>query len=154
MNAPEQPSIVPDPPPNIISQPSNASDPPPNITSQPSNTSNPARDIATQPGKATGSGPEPGLIKLKHLSRVLNVPARWRILRELARGEALPVKELAVRARCPAASASKHMAVLRKAGLVTIGYGRLYKLSAGVQPEPGGRRLDLGHCVLKLDTAW
>jgi hypothetical protein len=126
MNAPEQPSI--------------ASNPPPNITSG--------------PGKASAPAPEPGLIKLKHLSRVLNVPARWRILRELARGEALPVKELAVRARCPAASASKHMALLKKAGLVVVGYGRLYKLAPDVQPEPGGQRLDLGHCVLKLDTAW
>jgi hypothetical protein len=44
------------------------------------------------------------------------------------------------------------MAVLRKAGLVTTGYGRLYKLAAHLQPEANGSRLDLGHCVLKLDA--
>jgi DNA-binding transcriptional ArsR family regulator len=103
---------------------------------------------------ASGAAAGPGLIKIRHLSRVLNGQARWRILRELAKGEALPVKELALRAGCPAASASKHMLLLKKAGVVTVGYGRLYKLSPHLQPEPGCPRLDLGHCILKLDTKW
>lgn len=85
---------------------------------------------------------------------MLHVPARWHILRELAKGEALPVNELARRAKCPAATVSKHMALLKKAGVVQVGYGRLYKLTPGFQPEPGGQRLDLGHCVLKLDSGW
>ena len=125
----------------------NTSEAAPNVVNSPPN-------ITSQPGGASAAGAAPELIKLKHLARLLNVPARWRILRELAKGEALPVKELAVRARCPAASVSKHMALMKKAGVVVVGYGRLYKLAPGVQPDAEGRRLDLGHCVLKLDTTW
>ena len=118
---------------------------------------NPAESLVdTQLPLASPAVPasEPDLIKLKHLSRLLNVPARWRILRELAKGEPLPVHELARRVRCPAASVSKHMALLKQAGMVQIGFGRLYKLSPTVPLEPGGQRLDLGHCILKLDTKW
>ena len=90
--------------------------------------------------------------KLRHLATVLHDPVRWRILKELAKGEALPVWVLAGLARSTAPKVSKHMAVLRKAGLVTTGYGRLYKLAAHLQPEANDSRLDLGHCVLKLDA--
>jgi DNA-binding transcriptional ArsR family regulator len=117
-----------------------------------------APETASNPTGASpnpsSAAPVPEMMKVKHLSRVLNGIARWRILRELAKGEALPVKELALRAGCPAASASKHMLVLKKAGVVTVGYGRLYKLSPHLQPEPGCLRLDLGHCIIKLDTKW
>jgi len=125
----------------------NASDP---IGNSPETSANPA----SAAGDAAGAVTKAESIKLKHLARLLNVTARWRILRELAKGEALPVNVLAVRVRCPAASVSKHMALLKKAGVVTIGYGRLYKLSPAVQPQPGSPRLDLGHCVIKLDTEW
>jgi DNA-binding transcriptional ArsR family regulator len=88
------------------------------------------------------------------LATILHDPVRWRILKELAKGEALPVIELAMRARTKATKVSKHMAVLRKAGLVTTIYGRLYKLSPVLQPDLAAQRLDLGHCVLKLDTEY
>lgn len=93
-------------------------------------------------------------LKLKHLATVLHDPVRWRILKELAKGEALPVWVLAGRARSTPPKVSKHMAVLRKAGVVTVGYGRLYKLAPDFKPEANGTRLDLGHCVLKLDAAF
>jgi DNA-binding transcriptional ArsR family regulator len=116
----------------------------------PETTSNPPSASPNPPGAPS----EREMMKVKHLSRVLNGLPRWRILRELAKGEALPVKELALRAGCPPASASKHMLLLKKAGVVTVGYGRLYKLSPQLQPEPGCQRLDLGHCIIKLDTPW
>jgi DNA-binding transcriptional ArsR family regulator len=132
-----------------------------NISSEPTGTTNPlptASNVSTgtsgRPENPSAPAAEPARIKLRHLGRVLHEPARWRILRELARGEALPVKELAARVRCPAASVSKHMALLRKAGMVKTGYGRLYKLSALMQVSPDGRTLDACHCVLKLDTDW
>ncbi len=124
-------------------------------TSEPTaNTSELSADPASPAGEAAGTATTTELIKLKHLARLLNVPARWRILRELAKGEPLPVSELSLRVRCPAASVSKHMALLKKAGAVIVGYGRCYKLSPAVQPQPGSPRLDLGHCVIKLDTEW
>ena len=64
------------------------------------------------------------------------------------------MKELATRSRSPVASVSKHMALLKKAGVVKVGYGRLYKLAPHLQPPPGATRLDLGHCILKLDSEW
>ncbi len=111
-------------------------------------------NTSDSPPNTSEAVPEPEFIKIRQLSRVLNGQARWRILRELAKGEALPVKVLAAVAGCPPASASKHMLLLKKAGVVQSGYGRLYKLTPRFQPEPGGTRLDLGHCVLKLDTKW
>ncbi len=104
------------------------------------------------PALAEGPALPPVAIKLKHLSRLLHVPARWQILRELARGEPLPVHELARRAKCPAPAVSKHMALLKKAGVVQVGFGRLYKLTPACQPTPDGRWLDLGHCLLKLEA--
>jgi len=92
------------------------------------------------------------LLKPKLVATILHDPIRWRILRELCKGEALPVIELAIRARTRPTKVSKHMAVLRKAGLVTTHYGRLYRLAPVLTPDLAGQRLDLGHCVLKLDT--
>jgi DNA-binding transcriptional ArsR family regulator len=104
--------------------------------------------------KTSAPAPTSSAVKLKHLASVLHQPVRWRILKELAKGEALPVWVLAGLARSTPPKVSKHMAVLRKAGLVTVGYGRLYKLSPNLKPEADGTRLDLGHCVLKLDAEY
>jgi hypothetical protein len=125
-----------------------------NTPDSPTNTDQPAAIVVNPSPSAPEAAAEPEPIKVKHLSRLLNGLARWRILRELAKGEALPVKVLAVVAGCPPASASKHMLLLKKAGVVKVGYGRLYKLSPHLQPEPGSQRLDLGHCIIKLDTKW
>lgn len=118
------------------------------------NTSEALANTPPAPPTTSTAAPEPEMMKLKHLSRLLHVPARWRILRELAKGEALPVTELARRVNCAAPTVSKHMALLKQAGVVKTGYGRLYRLTPGIQPEPGGQRLDLGHCILKLDSGW
>lgn len=91
-----------------------------------------------------------GFPTLPNLARVLGDKARWIILRELARGEALPVKELARRTACTPAMTSKHMLALRKAGMVVVGYGRLYHLAPALRPAPGATTLDLGHCLLKI----
>ena len=113
-----------------------------------------AANPSPAPTTAGEPAPVPDGIQHRHVSRAVHVPARWRILRELAKGEPLPVNELSRRVRCPAASVSKHMAILKLAGVVKVGYGRLYKLSPGVQAQPGAQRLDLGHCILKLDSGW
>lgn len=139
---------------NVSNEPVNAPGQTAGVATESANASSLPSNAAGQAEKAVAPAAEAAKIKLKHLGRVLHEPARWRILRELARGEALPVKELAARVRCPAASVSKHMARLRMAGMVKISYGGLYKLSALAQVSPDGRRLDVGHCVLKLDGEW
>jgi hypothetical protein len=48
---------------------------------------------------------------------------------------------------------SKHLAVLRKAGAVVQGRGRLYQIPPPHLPAPGERIVDFGHCLLRLDAA-
>ncbi len=42
------------------------------------------------------------------------------------------------------------LTVLRAAGLVVTGYGRLYSLAPAHRPAPGAATLDLGPCLIKL----
>jgi hypothetical protein len=48
---------------------------------------------------------------------------------------------------------SKHLAVLRKAGAVVQGRGRLYQIPPQHLPSPGERVVDFGHCLLRPDVA-
>ena len=88
---------------------------------------------------------------LAKLCSVLGEMTRWKILRELAKGEPLPVKELAARTGRSSDVVQKHVTMLKEAKIVVQGYGRLYKLAPGIQPTPGTTELDLGHCVIRLD---
>jgi DNA-binding transcriptional ArsR family regulator len=93
-------------------------------------------------------------VSLPGLSRVLGDPSRWAILRELGKGEPLPVNLIARRIGISEDSTSKHMAVIRKAGLAQAGLGRLYTLAPAYRPAPGATHIDFGHCLLRLsDTA-
>ena len=84
------------------------------------------------------------------LLRAVSDPMRWRILAELSAGEPLMVLEIAERLGRSADLVSKHLAVLRAAGMVETGRGRLYQIAKPYQPAPGERVLDFGHCVLRL----
>ena len=75
---------------------------------------------------------------------------RWAILRELATGDALMVVEIAQKIGKPATLISKHLAVLRNAGMVAIKQ-RLHYIPPQYLPEPGKRVVDFGHCLLRLD---
>lgn len=97
--------------------------------------------------KKDGAAPGKSL-SLSAVATLLGTPGRWHILRELAKGEALPVGEIAKRAKMSADSASKHMAYLRKIGLARRIYGRLYTLAPAYRPAPGSTALDLGHCII------
>jgi DNA-binding transcriptional ArsR family regulator len=90
------------------------------------------------------------LIPLNKLARVLADPKRWKILQELAKGEALPIKEIANRIGRKPDMTSKHMAVIRDAGLVVTGYGHLYLLAPAFRPPAGATSIDLGHCSIHL----
>lgn len=104
-----------------------------------------------QPSPAPALPLPPPVLALEVIARLLSVPARWTILRELARGEVLPVSEIAARARVEASVASRHMATLKEMGLAEQIYGRLYRLSSNLHPDPATGLLDLGHCLLRLD---
>jgi DNA-binding transcriptional ArsR family regulator len=82
--------------------------------------------------------------------KAIGDPLRLRILRELASGDRLMVVEIAGRLRVSANLVSKHLAVLRRVGLVDI-LQRLYFLPRPFIVDGERRMLDLGFCVLKLD---
>ncbi|HEY5232266.1 MAG TPA: helix-turn-helix domain-containing protein [Verrucomicrobiae bacterium] len=90
---------------------------------------------------------------LKLLAGALGNPTRWRMLKELSLGEPRTVGELATAAGCIYDNAGRHLAVLRKAGLVAQGRGRLYQILNQYLPAPGERTVDFGHCLLRLDAA-
>lgn len=72
------------------------------------------------------------------------------ILRELCKGQALPVGELARRLGCTANAMSKQMAQVETTGLAVQTYGRLYVMAPHLLPPAGATVLDLGQLVLKL----
>ena len=90
---------------------------------------------------------------LNRLSRALGSPVRWRMLTELSHGEARSVGELATAGGCHYDNAGRHLAVLRQAGLVEQGRGRLYSIPRQYLPATGASVVDFGHCLLRRDVA-
>lgn len=74
---------------------------------------------------------------------------RWCVLKELAKGEPLPVCELARRLRMSESAMSKQMAVMRRSGLAVNRYGS-YQFPNGVL-SADGKTADYGCIVLRLD---
>jgi DNA-binding transcriptional ArsR family regulator len=99
------------------------------------------------------SAPVQPLPSLDRLADALAHPARWKILKELSGGEPRMVRELAKIAGCSPDMTSKHLAVLRKAGAVVQGRGRLYQIPSQHLTAPGEHVVDFGHCLLRLDAA-
>lgn len=77
---------------------------------------------------------------------------RWKMLKELSGGEARTIDEMARVAGCSYDNGAKHLAVLRRAGLVVQGRGRLYSMVRHYLPTPGQPVVDFGHCLLRLDA--
>jgi predicted transcriptional regulator len=100
--------------------------------------------------KHDSSRPLPGR---ELLLTALSHSVRWEMLKALSAGEPLMVSELATIAGCSADMAGKHLATLKRAGLVVQGRGRLYAIQKQYQPVPGEPLVDFGHCVLRLDAA-
>lgn len=88
---------------------------------------------------------------LRKACRALQQPARVAILRELAKGDALPVIELARRVGRSQDAITANMAMLKELGLVVKTYGRLYLLAPPWRPAPGAELLDLGSLLIRLE---
>jgi predicted transcriptional regulator len=78
---------------------------------------------------------------------------RWRILRELAMGDQLMVAELAERIRQSNDVTSKHLGVLRRAGVVIHGRNRLYQIAPQFLADKTERLIDFGYCLLRLNVS-
>ena len=85
--------------------------------------------------------PNPPLLPFDTLVQTIGAPVRCAILGALSDGEARMVNEM-----------SKHLAVLRGAGLVVVNR-RLYQVPAAYIADAGKRHLDFGHCLLRLPDA-
>lgn len=90
---------------------------------------------------------------LNELCVVVGSPARWIMLVELAQNGWLPVSYLAVKAGVKRPAASAHVRILKDAGVLETGVGRLYRLVAALRPEPNAEFLDLGPCRIRLRAA-
>jgi predicted transcriptional regulator len=75
------------------------------------------------------------------------------MLKELSAGEPRTIDEMAKVAGCSYDNASEHLAMLRRAGLMVRGRGRLYQVPKQYLPTPGQPVVDFGHCLLRLDAA-
>ena len=101
------------------------------------------------PKTAAAAAPLPGL---KLLATALSHVTRWKMLKELSAGEARSIDEMAQAAGCTYANAARHLVVLRRAGLVVQGRGRLYQIPSQHLPAPSQAVVDYGHCLLRLDA--
>lgn len=90
------------------------------------------------------------LLPLATQCLLLGDPTRIAVLRELCKGEPLPVSELAKRLNRQPTAISKHLTMLRTTGVAVQGFGRLYRIAPALQPAPGSPVLDLGDLTLRL----
>ncbi|MBI3882534.1 MAG: helix-turn-helix transcriptional regulator [Verrucomicrobia bacterium] len=97
--------------------------------------------------------PKAPLLSLAQVMLLLSDPARWLLMRELSRDQMLPVGELGRRIGHSPSNTSKHLLVLRRLGVVSVSYGRMYVLMPAFRPAPGTATIDFGHCVVRLDGA-
>jgi DNA-binding transcriptional ArsR family regulator len=83
----------------------------------------------------------------------ISTPLRWNILGELSAGEPLMVVEIAERLKCSPSLVSKHIAVLRKTGMVTSNRAGQYRIPPAFVMSTAERHVDFGHCLLRLADA-
>lgn len=77
-------------------------------------------------------------------------PMRWGILSQLSAGQPLIIIEIAERMKSDANLVSKHMGVLRKAGLVTANRVGQYSIAPQFPVTPAERSVDFGHALLRM----
>ena len=77
---------------------------------------------------------------------------RWRLLAILADGQGYGVKDLADLLGITYPATFQNVLLLREAGIIVMGRGRLYRIAPQYQPEPGKPVLEFGHCLLRLNA--
>lgn len=96
------------------------------------------------------TNPAPPRFALDKVLPAIGSERRWCILRELAKGESLPVCEVARRLGATPAGISKHFAVLFDSGIVRRTYGGNYDIDPRFR-VPGQLAIDIGHAYLRFD---
>ena len=101
---------------------------------------------------STANPSNPPLVPFDTLVQTLSAPVRCAILGALSGGEPRMVNEIAKIIGQKPGLVSKHLAVLRGAGLVVL-TRRLYQVPAHYIAVADKRHLDFGHCLLHLPDA-
>ncbi len=94
----------------------------------------------------------PPLMAFDTLVQALGAPVRCAVLGALSDGQPRMVNEIAKIIGQKPGLVSKHLAVLRSAGLVVLNR-RLYQVPAAYIAAADKRHLDFGHCLLRLPDA-
>jgi DNA-binding transcriptional ArsR family regulator len=92
------------------------------------------------------------LLPFEPIVRALGAPVRYAILGALSDGQPRMVNEIAQMVGQSPGLISKHLAVLRGAGMVILNR-RLYQVPAHYVLAADKRHLDYGHCLLRLPDA-
>ena len=77
-------------------------------------------------------------------------PARWKLLRELAKDEPLPVRELARRIGKTPVRTTQILIQMRQWNVLVKPHGHSYRLAPAFRPAPGATHLDFGEWLLRL----
>jgi DNA-binding transcriptional ArsR family regulator len=93
--------------------------------------------------------PQNPTIPFETLVTTLGAPVRCAVLGALSDGQPRMVMEIAKMIGHKPGLVSKHLAVLRSAGMVTVKQ-RLYQVPAQYIAAAEKRHLDFGHCLLRL----
>jgi DNA-binding transcriptional ArsR family regulator len=91
-------------------------------------------------------------IPLDQILHAIADRTRWYILRELAGGEALMVTEIAERIGQSPNVTSKHIGILRKAGIALQSRNRLYTIAPQFLTDKTHRVLEFGYCLLRMNV--
>ena len=97
----------------------------------------------------TAIAQNPPLMRFEHLVKTIGAPVRCAILGALSDGQPRMVNEIAKMIGQKPGLVSKHLAVLRGAGMVVMNR-RLYQVPAQFIAVAEKRHLDFGHCLLRL----
>ena len=97
----------------------------------------------------TAIAQNPPLMRFEHLVKTIGAPVRCAILGALSDGQPRMVNEIAKMIGQKPGLVSKHLAVLRGAGMVVMNR-RLYQVPAHYIAVAEKRHLDFGHCLLRL----
>jgi DNA-binding MarR family transcriptional regulator len=87
------------------------------------------------------------------LLTALSSVTRWKILAAILAEGPMGITDLAGVLRSDPSLVAKHVAVLRKAGILYKGRGRLSYLAEHLRPAPGVSEIDFGHFVFRFPAA-
>lgn len=99
---------------------------------------------------ANTTKPKPPVLDSNAVFSALANPTRRAMLAMMCDGELLGSSDFAEALGIGPGQASKNGSVLVDAGIVRR-RGTIYQIVPGLQPVPGKRELELGHCLLRLD---